>query len=175
MRTKFRHLIGSWRCAGRLAAVDEGEKLMPFDIARLLPRWGDATDRPPDAPYWFLIVIAAISTVRSLIHMFAPDGGAHSIAGIALEAPGGANVVAIFAQWGASQLVLAAIYWVAILRYRVLTPLMLAIIVLEQLLRLLAGELKPLSIAVPPPGAYYTYLLLSTAALMLLWSLRARR
>jgi hypothetical protein len=113
--------------------------------------------------------------VRSLIHMFAPDGGAHSIAGIALEAPGGANVVAIFAQWGASQLVLAAIYWVAILRYRVLTPLMLAIIVLEQLLRLLAGELKPLSIAVPPPGAYYTYLLLPTAAVMLLWSLRARR
>jgi hypothetical protein len=148
---------------------------MTFDFAKLLPRWGDTTEQQPRVPYWFLIVIAAISTVRSFIHMVAPDGGAHSIAGLALEAPGGANVVAIFAQWGASQLVLAILYWVAILRYRVLTPLMLAIIVLEQLLRLLAGELKPLSVAERPPGAYYTYFLLPTAMAMLLWSLRARR
>jgi hypothetical protein len=121
--------------------MDEGAKVMALDIARLLPRWGDA-NRPPVAAYWFLIVIAAISTVRSLVHMLAPDGGAHSIAGIAF-----ANVVAIFAQWGASQLVLAIVYWVAILRYPMLTPLMLAIIVVEQLLRLLAGELKPFIVA----------------------------
>jgi hypothetical protein len=89
--------------------MDEGAKVMALDIARLLPRWGDA-NRPPVAAYWFLIVIAAISTVRSLVHMLAPDGGAHSIAGIAFDAPGGANVVAIFAQWGASRLVLAIVY-----------------------------------------------------------------
>ena len=56
-----------------------------------------------------------------------------------------------------------------------LTPLMLAVIVVEQLLRLLAGELKPLAVASPPPGAYYTYALLPTAAVMLVWSLRLRR
>jgi hypothetical protein len=83
--------------------------------------------------------------------------------------------VAIFAQWGASQLVLAIVYWVAILRCPMLTPLMLAIIVVEQLLRLLAGDLKPLAVAALPPGAYYTYALLPTAAVMLVWSLRARR
>jgi hypothetical protein len=148
---------------------------MALDFTRLLPRLGNAADRPPPAAYWFLVAIAAISTVRSLIHMLAPDGGAHSIAGIALEAPDGANVVAIFAQWGASQLVLALVYWVAILRYPMLTPLMLAIIVIEQLLRLLAGELKPLAVAAPPPGAYYTYALLPVAAVMLVWSLRVRR
>jgi hypothetical protein len=157
------------------AGNDDRERSMALDVARLLPRWGDAIDRPPDAPYWFLVAVAAISTVRSLIHMVAPDGGAHSIAGIALETPGAANVVAIFGQWGASQLVLAVVYWVAILRYPMLTPLMLAIIVVEQLLRLLAGELKPLAVAAPPPGAYYTYVLLSAAAVMLVWSLRARR
>jgi hypothetical protein len=154
--------------------MDEGERVMALDIARLLPRWGDA-NRPPVAVYRFLIVIAAISTVRSLVHLLAPDGGAHSIAGIAFDAPGGANVVAIFAQWGASQLVLAIVYWVAILRYPMLTPLMLAIIVVEQLLRLLAGELKPLAVGAPPPGAYYTYVLLPAAGVMLVWSLRARR
>lgn len=56
-----------------------------------------------------------------------------------------------------------------------LTPLMLAIIVVEQLLRLLAGELKPFIVAAPPLGAYYTYVLLPVAAVMLVWSLRARR
>jgi len=150
-------------------------KVMTLDIARLLPRWGDAADRPPDGPYWFLIAVAVISTVRSLIHMLAPDGGAHSIAGIALEGPGGTNVVAVFAQWGASQLVLAIVYWVAILRYRMLVPAVLAIIVVEQLLRLLAGELKPLTVAAPPAGAYYTYVLLLVAVAMLIWSLRTRR
>jgi hypothetical protein len=155
--------------------MDEGKTGMTFDITRLLPRWGDAVERPRDVPYWFLNFIAAISTVRSLIHMLAPDGGAHSIAGIALEGPGIGNLVAIFAQWGASQLVLAVVYWVAILRYPMLTPLMLAIIVVEQMVRLVAGEVKPLAVAVPPPGAYYTYVLLPTAAVMLVWSLRGRR
>jgi hypothetical protein len=154
---------------------DERNKVTTLDIARLLPRWEDAADQPPRVPYWFLIAVAAISTMRSLIHMFAPDGGAHSIAGILLDAPGGANVVAVFAQWGASQLVLALVYWVAILRYPMLTPLMLAMIVVEQLSRLLAGELKPLTVAAPPPGAYYTYVLLPMAAAMLVWSLRVRR
>jgi hypothetical protein len=153
---------------------DEREKVMTLDIARLLPRWGEAADKPPDAPYWFLVAIAAISTVRSLIHLLAPDGGAHSIAGVALDGPGGANVVAVFAQWGASQLVLAIVYWVAILRYPMLTLLMLAIIVIEQLLRLLAGTLKPLTVAAPPPGTYYTYVLLPTAVAMLVWSLCGR-
>jgi hypothetical protein len=154
---------------------DERATVMAFHIARLLPRWGEAAARPSDVPYWFLVAVAAISTVRSLIHLLAPDGGAHSIAGIVLESESGVDVVAVFAQWGASQLVLAIVYWVAILRYRMLTPLMLAIIFVEQMLRLLAGTLKPLAVAAPPPGAYYTYVLLPAAAVMLVWSLRARR
>ena len=36
-------------------------------------------------PFYFLIFIAIVSTIRSLIHVFAPDGGAHSIAGIAVN------------------------------------------------------------------------------------------
>jgi hypothetical protein len=64
------------------------------------------------------VLIAIVSTVCSLIHIFAPDGGAHSIAGLVLDVAGGANLVAIFAQWGASQLILALFYWLAILRWR---------------------------------------------------------
>jgi hypothetical protein len=96
------------------ARNDERETVMTFQIARLLPRWGDADDRQPGVPFWFLVAVAAISTARSLIHLLTPDGGAHSIAGIVLESGSGGDVVAVFAQWGASQLVLAVVYWVVI-------------------------------------------------------------
>jgi hypothetical protein len=38
--------------------------------------------------------------------VFAPDGGAGSIAGIDISVAGGANIVAVFAQWGWTQLLL---------------------------------------------------------------------
>jgi hypothetical protein len=143
---------------------------MSLDWSRILPK-ATLSGEVPLPPYCFLIAIAAVSTARSLIHMFAPDGGAHSIAGIDIDVAGGANLIALFAQWGASQLLLAILYWIVIVRYRFLTPLMLSIIVVEQLLRLGMGKLKPLQLAAPPPGAYYTGALLPIAAVMLIWSI----
>ena len=58
-------------------------------------------------PFYFLVLVTITSTVRSFIHMFAPDGGAHSIAGLAINAAGGRHLIAIVSQWGASQLILA--------------------------------------------------------------------
>jgi hypothetical protein len=126
----------------------------------------------PKGPFYFLVLLAVVGTARSLIHMFAADGGAASIAGLAVDVAGGANLIALFGQWGASQLILAGLQWLVILRYRFLTPLMLAVVVLEQLLRLVLGRLKPLQVATPPPGAIGSQLLLPLAALALLWSLR---
>jgi hypothetical protein len=125
----------------------------------------------PRVPFYFLILIAIVSTVRSLIHMFVPDGGAEIIAGINLSVEGGANIVAMFGQWGASQLLLALIYWLVILRYRSLTSLMLAVIVVEQLLRIGIGHLKPLVVATPPPGAIGSELILPLGLIALIWSL----
>jgi hypothetical protein len=113
-----------------------------------------------------------MSTARSLVHLIAPDGGAHTIAGLALDVTGGPNIVALFGQWGASQLVLACLQWAVVLRYRFLVPGMLAIIVLEQLLRLLAGRLKPLVLDAPPPGAYGTYAVLGLGLVFLALALR---
>jgi hypothetical protein len=128
----------------------------------------------PKIPFYFLVLIAMISTVRSLIHMFAPDGGAGMIAGINVRVEGGTNIIAMFGQWGASQLVLAFIYWLVILRYRSLTPFMLAVVVLEQLLRIGMGQIKPLVVAVPPPGAIGSELVLPIALIALVWSLWSR-
>jgi len=140
-------------------------------IDRLLPR----TENRYAGSRWslgFLTLATVMSTARSLVHLFAPDGGAHTIAGIALDVAGGPNIVALFGQWGASQLVLACLQWVVVLRYRFLVPGMLAIIVLEQLLRLLAGRLKPLVLDAPPPGAYGTYAVLGLGLVFLALALR---
>jgi hypothetical protein len=140
-------------------------------MKRLLPR---AENHYPGSRWslGFLTLATAVSTARSLVHLIAPDGGAQTIAGIALDVAGGPNIVAIFGQWGASQLVLACLQWMVILRYRFLVPAMLAIIVLEQLLRILAGRLKPLVLDSPPPGAYGTYVILGLALIFLALALR---
>ncbi len=80
----------------------------------------------------------------------------------------------MFAQWGASQLILALFYWLAILRYRFLTPFMLAMVLLEQLLRLGVGQIKPLVVASPPPGAIGSYILIPLTLIALVFSLKSK-
>ena len=122
--------------------------------------------------FYFLILIAVVSTIRSFIHVFAPDGGAKSIAGIDIAVQGGANIVAIFAQWGVLQLLLALFYWLVIFRYRFFVPAMLAVVVVEQLFRLGAGLIKPLEIISSPPGSIGSIILLPLSIIALLWSLK---
>ena len=142
-----------------------------MNLSRLLPPVPVEYRGSPLSVY-FLALVATVSTVRSLIHILAPDGGAHSIAGLAVDASTGANLVAMFAQWGASQLLLALFYWLALLRYRFLVPFMLAIVALEQALRVGVGFLKPLQVASPPPGAVGSYLLLPLSLVALGLALR---
>jgi len=144
-----------------------------MEWSRLFPEV-DKEYAGPKIPFYFLILIAVVSTIRSLIHLFAPDGGAYSIAGIAIDVQGGTNIIALFAQWGALQLLLALFYWLVILRYRFFTPAMLGVVVIEQLLRLGAGQLKPLEIANPPPGAIGSQILLPISLIVFLWSLLHR-
>lgn len=138
---------------------------------RFLPAVSEEYKGSPVALY-FLVLIAIISTIRSVIHIIAPDGGANSIAGIAVNAAGGSNIIAIFAQWGTSQLILALFYWLAIMRYRFLVPFMLAIVFLEQVLRIGIGHLKPIEVAAMPPGAIGSYIILPLSLIAMVLSLR---
>jgi hypothetical protein len=142
-----------------------------FEI--LLPATADNTIRGSKLPYYILILVAGIGTVRSLIHIFAPDGGAGSIAGMDLTVSGAAEVIFAFALWGSAQLIYALLQWVVILRYRALVPLMWGLQLLETLGRMLVGRLKPVTFAHTPPGAYQNYLYLALSILMLalaLWT-----
>ena len=140
-----------------------------FEI--LLPATADNTIRGSRVPLYFFVLIAAIGVVRSCIHIFAPDGGAGSIAGMDLAVTGANEVIFAFALWGSAQLIYALLQWVVILRFRSLIPLMWGIQLLETLGRMLVGRVKPVAFAHAPPGAYQNYIYLVLSAAMIALSL----
>ena len=124
---------------------------MKFDIKELLPKnptkfEGFRAVRIVTAIYLLVMV------VRSCIHLFAADGGAQSIAGIDTSVEGGNNIIAIFHQWGAIQLILAVLLLVLFLRYPGFTPLILFTIALDPVMRFIAGQMMELTTTGTPPG-----------------------
>ena len=89
---------------------------------------------------------------RSSIHLFSSDGGANGIAGIDISVAGGDNIIAIFHQWGATQLILALFQSLLFFRYPGMTPLVLLTLAVEPVMRFIAGQMKPLITDGPPPG-----------------------
>ena len=139
----------------------------------LLPAKVDNTIRGSKLPFYVFALYVIVSTVRSAIHLLAPDGGAGSIAGMDLSVAGADGIVLAFALWGSSQLLFAIVQLAVAFRYRSLVPAMYLMLVLETLLRMLVGRMKPVTFAHTPPGATGSYLILPLAAAMLalsLWS-----
>jgi hypothetical protein len=110
--------------------------------------------------------------VRSCIHLFAADGGAQSIAGIDTSVEGGNNIIAIFHQWGAIQLILAVLLFVLFFRYPGFTPLILLTLALDPVMRFIAGQMMSLTTTGIPPGealnaaSFYLLALLFIASLI---------
>ena len=124
---------------------------MKFDIKKVFPNElsrfeGIRLIRLIAALYMFVMV------VRSCIHLFAPDGGAQSIAGIDTSVEGGDNIIAIFHQWGATQLLLALFLTLLFIRYPGMTPLIVLTLAVEPVMRLIAGQMKSVTADGAPPG-----------------------
>ena len=124
---------------------------MKFDFKKLLPNnptsfEGFRAIRIVTAIYLLVMV------VRSCIHLFAADGGAQSIAGIDTSVAGGDNIIAIFHQWGAIQLILAVLLFVLFFRYPGLTPLILLTLALDPVMRFIAGQMMSVTSTGTPPG-----------------------
>lgn len=141
----------------------------------LLPARADNTVRGMKLPVYVFSVIAGISTVRSLIHLLAPDGGAGSIAGIDLARAGQRGTIFGFGLWGSSQLLYALVQLVVVSRYRSLVPLMYVLLILETLLRIFVGRTKPVPLTRTPPGATGNVVILPLAIGMLALSLASAR
>jgi hypothetical protein len=121
----------------------------------------------PAIAYWITAILLVMITARSLVHLFSPDGGAHSIATIDTSVAGGENIIAIFGQWGASQLLLVGALWVLLIRYRGFVPFILCVLLLEPFLRAISGHLKPILTLGIAPGAALNWFAIPVVAVTL--------
>jgi hypothetical protein len=145
---------------------------MKLDIKRVFP------NNPSKFEGFRIIRLIAllfmfVMVVRSCIHLFAPDGGAQSIAGIDTSVEGGNNIIAIFHQWGAIQLILAILLLLLFFRYPGLTPLILLTLTLDPVLRFVAGQQMNVTATGTPPGEALngvTFYLLLALFLGSLWN-----
>jgi len=125
---------------------------MNLDINKVFP-----TDPSVFEGFQFVRIIAAlllfVVVVRSCIHLFAADGGAQRIAGIDTSVEGGKNIIAMFHQWGAIQLILAVLLYVLFFRYPGFTPLIVFTLAFDPVMRFVASRILSVTSTRTPPGA----------------------
>ena len=143
----------------------------------LLPKQANNAYTFHKAIVYIFGLFTAMTIVRSLIHMFAPDGGANSIASIIVfsgEPDPNKVVYHIFALWGLAQLAMGVMYLITLFRYKNLIPLMWVFILVEYAMRMALGVLKPMGdmyFARTAPGEIGNYIFVPLALLMIVWSL----
>lgn len=143
-------------------------------FTKLFPKQATNTFRGQKIALYAFIPLTLMLLVRSCIHLIAPDGGAQSIATIPLDTyseGATANIIAIFSQWGLSQLLLAGVFLLVLVRYRSLIPLFYLVFILEQIGRMSVGLSKPIVTIETAPGAAGNLPLLAIALIMLVLSL----
>ena len=125
---------------------------MNIDINQVFP-----TDPSIFQGSQFVRIIAGlllfVVVVRSCIHLFTADGGAQRIAGIDTSVEGGKNIIAMFHQWGAIQLVLGVLLIVLFFRYPGLTPLIVLTMAFDPVMRFVSGRILNVTSTRKPPGA----------------------
>jgi hypothetical protein len=146
-----------------------------FGINRIIPKTVDNNYKGYNIALWVFMLLAIVSTVRSMIHFLAPDGGAGSIAGLDLSR-GAENIIFTFSLWGLSQLIYAFIQILIAFRYRILIPLFYLILFFETLGRMAVGHMKPpVLLHGTPPGGIANYIILPLSIIMFILSMKTRK
>ena len=130
----------------------KGSAVLELIIPKNPKKYGGFTFVRVFAFVYMLVIIA-----RSCIHLFSADGGAESIAGIDTSVAGGQNIIAIFHQWGAIQLLLISLMMVIFFVYQGLTPLIILFLSLDAPFRALAGMMGKIESAHTPPGEWLNW------------------
>jgi len=144
-------------------------------LSIVFPKIADNNYKGSKIAWWVFMLLAMVSTVRSLIHFLAPDGGAGSIAGLDLS-KGAENIIFSFGLWGLSQLIYAFIQLLVAFRYRTLIPMFYLILFFETVGRMIVGRMKtPILLNGTPPGGIANYIMLPIVILMFILSLRLNK
>ena len=140
----------------------------------LLPAQIDNHYRGLKISQYAFFLITAVTLVRSLIHVFAPDGGAQSIATIPLDsysAEAASTVILMFSLWGLSQLLMGIVYLGVSLKYRSLIPAMYVLVIFEYAMRIVIGQKKPILTTGTAPGSIGSWIMVPVCAVLLALSL----
>ena len=142
--------------------------------SQILPDVIDNQYRGLKISQYAFFVIMAVTLVRSLIHVFAPDGGAQSIATIPLDtytAEAASAVILMFSLWGLSQLLMGIVYLGVSLKYRSLIPAMYVLVIFEYAMRIVIGQMKPILTTGTAPGSIGSWIMVPVCAVLLALSL----
>ena len=141
---------------------------------KILPAQIDNHYRGLKISQYAFFLISAVTLVRSLIHVFAPDGGAQSIATIPLDsysAEAASTVILMFSLWGLSQLLMGIVYFGVSLKYRSLIPAMYVLVIFEYAMRIVIGQMKPILTTGTAPGSIGSWIMVLVCAVLLALSL----
>jgi hypothetical protein len=119
-----------------------------------------------------IVVFTLVGIIRSLLHIFLPDGGAQVIATIPLDSfteEAKAVVIGMFALWGLSQLLSSLIYVYILLKKKQWLPFAWFLLLIEYASRWLIGQFKPFETVQTAPGAIGNYVLMILSVAMLVW------
>jgi hypothetical protein len=119
-----------------------------------------------------IVVFTLVGIVRSLLHIFLPDGGAQVIATIPLDSfteEAKAVVIGMFALWGLSQLLSSLIYVYILFKKKQWLPFAWFLLFIEYASRWLIGQFKPFETVQTAPGATGNYVFVFISLIMLLW------
>jgi len=119
-----------------------------------------------------ITVFTLVGVVRSLLHIFLPDGGAQLIATIPLDSfseEAKAVVIGMFALWGLSQLLSSLVYVYILLKRKAWLPFAWFLLLIEYVSRWLIGQFKPFETVQTAPGAIGNYIFIVLSIGMLIW------
>ena len=119
-----------------------------------------------------ITVFTLVGVVRSLLHIFLPDGGAQLIATIPLDSfseEAKAVVIGMFALWGLSQLLSSLVYVYILMKRKEWLPFAWFLLLIEYASRWLIGQYKPFETVQTAPGAIGNYVFMLLSVMMLVW------
>jgi hypothetical protein len=150
------------------------EKTKPVRI-KLLPYVFDNRFRGMKISQYAFLLITVVTIIRSLIHVFAADGGAQSIATIPLDtysSEAAATVILIFSLWGLSQMLMGLVYLGVYFKYKSLIPAMYVLMIIEYAMRIIIGQMKPIVTVGTAPGSVGNWVMVPVCIILLILSLR---
>tara|TARA_B100001996_G_scaffold223982_1_gene172340 strand:+ start:430 stop:900 length:471 start_codon:yes stop_codon:yes gene_type:complete len=103
-------------------------------VNKILPKEINNSFSGHPASYWGFILLLALMTWRSMIHLIFPEYGFHQIANfisITGEPDPMPMIYLLFSLWGLAQIIFCCLCWIVVFKYKELISLMYILFIIE--------------------------------------------